>query len=266
MLEGRFISEEKYKRLTRSEAFDENELAGFIERQIVETRQATKIVADILKRAFPTSEIVYVKAGTISRFRQEFDLVKVREINDLHHAKDAYLNIIVGNSYFVKFTKNAAWYVKNNPGRTYNLEKMFTSKYDITRNGETAWKAGNQGTIVTVRKVMQKNNILVTRRSYEAKGGLFDQMILKKGKGQIPIKGSDERLSNIEKYGGYNKATGAYFMLIKSKDKNGKEIRTLEYVPLYLKSEIEKSEEAAKEYLSYSGLKLSEETASGFGG
>ena len=53
----------------------------------------------------------------------------------------------------------------------------------------------------------------------------------------------------IEKYGGYNKATGAYFMLIKSKDKNGKEIRTLEYVPLYLKSEIEKSEEAAKEYL-----------------
>lgn len=77
LLEGRFISEEKYKRLTRSEAFDENELAGFIERQIVETRQATKIVADILKRAFPTSEIVYVKAGTISRFRQEFDLVKV---------------------------------------------------------------------------------------------------------------------------------------------------------------------------------------------
>lgn len=249
LLEGGFISEEKYKRLTRNETFDENELAGFIERQIVETRQATKIVADILKRAFPDSEIVYVKAGTVSRFRQEFDLIKAREINDLHHAKDAYLNIVVGNSYYVKFTKNAAWYVKNNPGRTYNLERMFTSKYDITRNGETAWKAGCQGTIVTVRKIMQKNNILVTRRSYEAKGGLFDQMILKKGKGQIPIKGSDERLSNIEKYGGYNKATGAYFMLVKSSDKKGKDIRTLEYVPLYLKAEIEKSEEDAKKYL-----------------
>ena len=46
-------------------------------------------------------------------------------MNDLHHAKDAYLNIVVGNVYFVKFTKNAAWFVKENPGRTYNLEKMF---------------------------------------------------------------------------------------------------------------------------------------------
>lgn len=249
LLEDGFISEEKYKRLMRKEPFEDGELAGFIERQLVETRQSTKIIADILKQALPESEIIYVKAGSVSRFRQDFDLVKVREINDLHHAKDAYLNIIVGNSYYVKFTKNAAWYVKNNPGRTYNLEKMFTSKYDIVRDGETAWKAGDKGTIVTVKKTMQKNNILVTRRSYEVKGGLFDQMIMKKGKGQISIKGNDERLSDIAKYGGYNKATGAYFMLVKSKDKKGKEIRTLEFVPLYLKDKIEQSEAAAIDYL-----------------
>lgn len=34
------------------------------------------------------------------------------------------------------------------------------------RNGEVAWKAGNNGTIVTVKNVMKKNNILVTRRTY----------------------------------------------------------------------------------------------------
>ena len=36
--------------------------------------------------------------------------------------------------------------------------------------------------------MMEKNHILVTRRSYEVKGGLFDQQILKKGRGQVPVK------------------------------------------------------------------------------
>lgn len=72
---------------------------------------------------------------------------------------------------------------------------------------------------------------------------------MKKGKGQIPIKANDDRLSNIEKYGGYNKATGTYFMLVKSKDKKEKEMRSIEFVPLYLKDVIEQDEEAALEYL-----------------
>ena len=72
---------------------------------------------------------------------------------------------------------------------------------------------------------------------------------MKKGKGQVPIKGRDERLNDINKYGGYNKATGAYFMLVKSKDKKDNEIRTIEFVPLYLKNQIEKSDDVAIEYL-----------------
>lgn len=242
-----FISKKKYDRLMRREELTATELAGFIERQIVETRQSTKLVAEILKEALPDTEIVYVKAGTVSRFRQTYDFMKVREMNDLHHAKDAYLNIVVGNTYFVKFTKNAAWFIRENPGRTYNLDKMF--ERDTIRDGETAWKAGNQGSIVLVRKMMDKNNILVTRRSYEVKGGLFDQMIMKKGKGQIPIKGSDDRLQDISKYGGYNKAAGAYFMLVESQGKKGELQRTIEYVPIYLKTVIESSEESALEYL-----------------
>ena len=50
----------------------------------------------------------------------------------------------------------------------------------------------------------------------------------------VPIKGSDSRLSDIQKYGGYNKAAGTYFMLIESEDKKGQPMRTIEYVPLYL--------------------------------
>ena len=249
LLDGGFISKEKYERLVRNTELSPEELAGFIERQIVETRQSTKAVAEILKQVFPESEIVYVKDGTVSRFRKDFELLKVREVNDLHHAKDAYLNIVVGNSYYVKFTKNAALYVKENPGRSFNLKKMFISKWDIERNGEVAWKAGGKGTIVTVKQTMNKNNILVTRQVHEAKGGLFDQQIMKKGKGQIAIKESDERLASIEKYGGYNKAAGAYFMLVESKDKKDKTIRTMEFIPLYLKNKIESEESIALNYL-----------------
>ena len=250
LMDGGFISKEKYERLTRATEFEPSELAGFIARQLVETRQSTKAVASILKQILPDTEIVYVKAKNVSQFRQDFDLIKVREMNDLHHAKDAYLNIVVGNAYYTKFTSNAMWYIKEHPGRNYNLKRMFTSGKNIERNGKIAWIAGDDGTIRTVKSMMNKNNILVTRRSYQMKGGLFDQQLLKKGKGQIPIKSSDERLCNIEKYGGYNKATGTYFMLIESEDKRGNKIRTIEYVPLYLHTRIEKDEESALQYFA----------------
>lgn len=249
LLEGGFISKEKYDRLTRGTTFDATELAGFIARQLVETRQGTKAVAAILKQVLPDTEIVYAKAKITSQFRQDFDLIKVREMNDLHHAKDAYLNIVAGNTYYTKFTANAAWYIRENPGRSYNLKRMFTSS-DVARNGETAWKAGDSGTICTVRQHMNKNNILVTRRSYQERGGLFDQQLMKKGQGQVPIKGSDERLGAIEKYGGYNKAKGTYFMLVESEDKRRNKIRTIEYVPLYLLRQIECGEQEVLLYLT----------------
>ena len=249
LLDGGFITKEKYERLVRKTELTPNELAGFIERQLVETRQGTKAVAEILKEAMPDTEVVYAKAKNISEFRHEYEFIKVREMNDLHHAKDAYLNIVVGNSYYVKFTKSAANFIRENPGRSYTLKTKELFAHDIVRNDEVAWKSGNHGTMEIVEQTMKKNNILVTRRIYEVKGGLFDQQIMKKGKGQIPIKGGDERLKNIYKYGGYNKASGAYFMLVKSLDKKNNEQRTLEFLPIYMKDYVEQSEEKAQEYL-----------------
>lgn len=248
LLKKGLISKEKYKRLTRTESFGEDELAGFIARQLVETRQSTKAVAHLLEEAYPDAEIVYAKARAVSEFRHKFDMIKVREVNDFHHAKDAYLNIVVGNTYYVKFTKDAAWFVRNNPGRTYNLKKMFENE-TVKRGNETAWIPGDNGTICTVKKWMRKNNILFTRRAYEVKGGLFDQNILKKGKGQIPIKGGvDERLQSIEKYGAYNKASGAYFMLVESDGKKGERKRTIEFVPVYLAKSLAESVELRRRY------------------
>lgn len=114
-LKERFNLKEKYHRLTRRDGFSENELSGFIARQLVETRQSTKAVTQLLTKAYPESEIVYAKANAVSEFRHKFGFTKVRSINDYHHAKDAYLNIVVGNTYYVKFTKDAAWFIRNNP-------------------------------------------------------------------------------------------------------------------------------------------------------
>ena len=258
LLEKKFISKKKYDRLTRKSELTADELAGFIERQLVETRQSTKAVADILKQALPGTEIVYVKSGTVVRFRHDFRdydcMLKVRDMNDLHNAKDAYLNIVVGNAYYVKFTKDAAWFVRKNPGRSYNLKKMFRSDTgqvpDIVRNGEVAWREGENGTIVTVAKVMKSNHMLITRMTYEVKGRLFKQLPLKKHKGNFPLKTSDGRLKNINKYGGYPEISGSYFVLVQSKDKRGNVKRTIEFVPVYLSEIVKQKENVLLNYLS----------------
>ena len=94
------INDEKYKRLTRHSPFTEEEKAGFIARQLVETSQATKGVADLLKQLLPQKDttIVYAKASNVSDFRHDFGFLKSRKLNDFHHAQDAYLNIVVGNA------------------------------------------------------------------------------------------------------------------------------------------------------------------------
>ncbi len=231
-----FISKIKYERLVRRDPLSERELADFIQRQLVETRQTTKAAADILKRVCSTSEVVYVKAGNVSDFRQKYNLIKVREINDFHHAKDAFLNIVVGNVYYTKFTSNPYQYIKNAEYRAYNLRKIFDS--NVERGGLIAWNADKDETLKRVLEIMGKNNILFTRNAREIKGTLFDQMLMPKEKGQVQIK-EDARLTTA-KYGGYNKAAGAYFILVEH-IKKGKITRTIESVPVYLAKRIESS-------------------------
>lgn len=236
----KLIGDKKYSRLIRKTAFTDDELAGFIERQMVETRQATKETANLLKRTCQDSEVVYVKAGNVSIFRQKFDIVKSRAVNDYHHAHDAYLNIVVGNIYDTKFTKDPRNFIKKDKSaRYYNLEKLF--EYDVERNGYIAWKAndeetGKPGSIANVKKNINNRNILFTRMSYEGKGALFDVNLMRKGSGQISQKENSPK-ADINKYGGYNKASTAYFCAIKY-EKDGKEFYSIETVPLYLKEKV----------------------------
>lgn len=245
LLQKKLIDKEKYMRLTRNFGFTDDELTGFIARQLVETRQSTKAVAQILKSLYPESRIVYVKAGNVADFKHEYKLVKSREINDYHHAKDAFVNIVVGNVFDVKFTENPKNFIKNPNREKYNIRRMFD--YDVERKGYAAWKAGKNGTIVSVEKTYNRNDVLFTRFAHEAKGKLFKVKIMKKGRGQLPIKPSIEKMT-LEKYGGYNDVATAYFCLVEHTNKK-KRVRTIEYVPIHLSEKIASTENGLDTYL-----------------
>ena len=211
LFKNKLISEEKYKRLTRTIGFSEQELEGFIARQLVETSQSTKAVAEIIKEIYPDTEVVYVKAGLVSEFRNEMlKVTKCREVNDLHHAKDAYLNIAVGNAYYSKFTKK--WFIKRekdaeNDGTNLTAKSVFKNWiYD----GDTPiWKGYVH--VDKVRKTISKNNIHITMYPICAKGGFFDQNPLRKADGLIPLKQD----MDTTLYGGYNKASVSFYVLVK---------------------------------------------------
>ena len=245
------ITDEKYNRLVRTEEFSDEELSGFIARQLVETSQSVKAVASILGELNPETSICYSKAENVSSFRQNFgkikkgnrdsknndQLVKVREINDYHHAKDAYLNIVVGNVYDTKFTRNVFNFIKDKKdGRKYSLNKVF---YENVSDSKTvAWEMDK--TIYQVEKVMNNNNILVTRRIAEKKGELYNATRHKakkvkkaKGVGYVPFKSSDNVLKNILDYGGFNSINIAYFSIVRYLliNKQG-EINIIRIVPI----------------------------------
>lgn len=253
------ITEEKYRRLTGRNPFSEEQQADFIARQMVETGQATKGVSELLKEAVPEASIVYSKAGNVSDFRRTYDLLKSRSVNDFHHAHDAYLNIVVGNAYYVKFTQNPLNYIRKEyrtgtKNGEYNLSKMF--ERNIVRNGETAWIASEKkdpGTIATVKSMLKRNTPILTRQSFIAHGALKDATVygkdIAKAKVYLPTKTSDQRLQDVTKYGGLNKASVAYFTLVEHTVK-GKKVRTLEAIPVYLKEKIEMHPEELDRYLT----------------
>lgn len=261
--EAGLMTEEKFNRLTRQTPFTSDEEWGFINRQLVETRQSTKAIATLLKEKYPETDIVYVKAGLVSDFRHEYGLLKCRSVNDLHHAKDAYLNIVCGNLYNEHFTKK--WFLKasennekynlklgkllgeiktatetidlengrklfrNVPVKTSDGEPVFEGK--VVRNGEkVVWN--KEESFYSVYRTMRKNNVhqtffAITKR-HGQNGGLFDQNPLKAAPGLIPRK---EGLPT-ELYGGYSGETTSFGVFVRIKKGNKSNIK---FVGVHLK-------------------------------
>lgn len=235
------ISDEKFKRLTRNTALSSEELDAFIARQIVCTQQSTKEVANILKQMYPNAQVVYSKAGNVVEFKNTVnknehveDIIKVREINDLHHAKDAYLNIVVGNVFYTKFNRFYKTTAQEALAKTdeekkdgYDFRKLFYEKID-----GASW---NYDTMRKVCHIANKNTPRVVRFTSSGHGQLWDATIKQKGANDklVPLK-RNGILEQIDKYGGYDAAATSHFALVESLDKKGKKLISLEAIPIYV--------------------------------
>lgn len=243
--EKKLLSEKKYALLTRTDELSDADYHEFINRQIVTTGQTAKAVAEILKRKYEElgTKIVYAKAINTSDFKSKFNIVKCRETNDLHHARDAYLNIVVGNVYDTKFTSARDYFyrTKNSTWHECNLEKLFDKNIDGTWDKSTS--------ITTIKRTLSKPSMAVTRFSYKSKGEFYNQTIYKKTDEGVSIPRKDYAPYNdVKKYGGYKGLSTSYFAVVQSKGKKGT-ITTIEAIPILVDYRSKTKQTAVVDYL-----------------
>lgn len=109
------------------ENINKYQASGFINRQLVETSQIIKLVSTVLQSKYPDSEIIVVKASANHYLREHFNLYKSREVNDYHHAIDAYLSTICGNLLYQVYPKLRPFFV-------YGQFKKFSSDPDLEKS------------------------------------------------------------------------------------------------------------------------------------
>ncbi len=207
---SKLISKRKFDNLTKIKLTADDK-AGFIRRQLVETRQITKHVASILHQRYnnpeldePAVKIVTLKSALTSQFRQAFGLYKVREINDYHHAHDAYLNAVVArllmslypqlipDFVYGEYRKTSAF--KENKATAKkefytNLIERFSKEDKLPdENGEIAWDKARD--LAKINRVLSYHQMNVVKKTETNSGQFFDINIKAKGANNklIPIK------------------------------------------------------------------------------
>lgn len=230
-----FISAKKYHNLIRNE-YKEEDIQGFINRQLVETRQITKHVANLLSNLYKNTNVIYLKSTLSHNYRERYELFKFRELNDYHHAHDAYLAAVLGeykekymhkkinfemikrlNSQLIKskeYKKLNYGFVINSLDETvsYIVNKIFKNLIDEeTKTIVFDAKKFNE----EIEKTLYRNDILVSKKTEIRSGQLFKQTIYNKEKGNIQIK----KNMPVEKYGGYSNIETSYLCLVQYKNK-----------------------------------------------
>jgi len=254
------IPSEKLYRLTRRTPLTDKELQDFINRQIVETSQTTVTLARILKNYYGESKVVYSKAGNVSKFREDKKIFKSRTINDLHHARDAYLNIVVGNTLNTKYTSK--FFLQEQ-----NRDDSNSFNFNFNSNVEGAWMADNNTSMNVVKATMEKNTVLFTKQPEMRTGKLFEVKLKSKGQelGMIPSKMSDYYKAGAslfkewtDKYGGYNSLAISHFSLVKHKEKKSY-VYTFVSIPMIRAKELlnrENLEKYCKDELMYEDFEI----------
>lgn len=220
------MSEKKFKNLTRDH-ISLNAQKGFINRQLVETRQISKHVKNLLINLYPETKVQTIKSQFVSDYRKSKELYKLRSLNDYHHAHDAFLSIFLGefidrrmpwiNNYDPLKREEYDKQVKTlfrdkrtfNKGNQYGVLELI-NKDSIKRN----WEANIQN--AKAEKYLNYKDCFVTFKVEENTGLFWKQNAKKASKGKLkPIKQS----RSTEVYGGYTGMGSAYFSLVEIDNK-----------------------------------------------
>lgn len=236
----KLMSNKKYNNLIRDK-FTDKDIEGFINRQLVETRQITKHVANIINNLYKNSNVIYLKANILHNYRERFKLYKYRDLNDYHHAHDAYLASVLG-IYQSKYLKTKLNKFEFNT----LIEKIIREKrYDELKYGyvinsiddnflEIDDKTGEvmfdtNEFIKKIENTLYRNDILVSKKIEFKNGELYNQTKNKKNKAGVPLKKNlDTKL-----YGSYTSLNPAYALGI-SYFKKGNLYKKMIGIPIYI--------------------------------
>lgn len=262
------MSAKKFYNLKRS-TYSNEDIEGFINRQLVETRQITKHVANIIKNQYKQSKVVYLKAQLSHNYRERYELFKFREINDYHHAHDAYLAAVLGeykekhlkkdiNFEYIKELNSQLLKTKNYKKLKYgyvinsldtDVDSILTTKFN-KETGEVLFDAESFNK--QVEKTLYRNDILISKKVEYQTGEFFNQTRLKKGSAGVPLK----KNLPTELYGSYTNLNSSYATLVKY-IKKGKESQKLVGIPIYYIEQNKYDNNAIEVYLK-NLLKLSD--------
>ncbi len=258
MLDHGMMGPKKFKNLTRTK-ITENDQKGFINRQLVQTSQIIKQVINILNLQFKDSETICLqsKANLSTSLRAAFsgekkdfhfkhpEFVKNRDVNDLHHAQDAYLACLLGIYCLHEFPTDEMLLVQK------KYKEFFSkTKESFRKNGKLPDSDANgfiispmiKGTKHFTRDDFKKvSNIFkykqcnITNKPTFGKGQFYKQTIYspKEKKNLVPL---NERLDSTI-YGGYTNQETAYTDIIRINKKSYKLIK----IPIEIAKKISKN-------------------------
>ena len=229
------MSAKKFHNLIRKEYNDED-IEGFINRQLVETRQITKHVANILNCYYKNTKVIYLKAKFSHDYRDRYELFKFREINDYHHAHDAYLAAVLGEYKEKYLRRNVNFqvvkelnykliesgdkdklkygYVINSlDENAFDLIIQLSNKYMNQETGEILFNAYEFNK--RIEDTLYRNDILISKKCEIRTGKLFKETLWPRKVGQIEIK----KNMPTEKYGGYKNIETSYLVLVQNNKK-----------------------------------------------
>lgn len=218
------ISEEKYSRLTRTTELSDDELTAFAKRQINVVNHSNIAIVQYLKEkyGYKDNEIILSKSAGASFLRTQYEIPKLRELNDTHHAVDAYLNIVSGVILSDYFTNR------------YYLYKEKDNWAGIHCNFERALNRQiiGKGIDTYLTSLNERHDFLLTYRTKD-NDAAFSKLKASKAKDNdslFPLH-SKTSLNKTSIYGGYDKCSFQY--LVKGSVLNKKGLKSEIMFPIY---------------------------------